>query len=100
MIAEDRMIVYKAMFKFDEGGVHAQVLDFLGAVSCGADLKEARMMIASALEDMAETHILTGRPIPKPNPELTDPEADLEEPVYLLIEGASRVKTIALEARP
>ena len=91
------MITYKAMFKFVEGGVHTQVLDFPGVISWGDDLVEARRMVASALEDIAETLILMGRPLPLPNPALNDPEADIQEPVYLLITGASQVVTVPLE---
>ena len=88
------MITYKAMFIFDEDGVHAEVLDFPGAISCGKDLDEARRMVASALEDMAETYVLMGRPLPLPDPSISDPEADLVEPVHLLLTGASRVVTL------
>jgi len=91
------MITYKAMFIFDPDGVHAQVLDFPGATSCGKDLEEARRMVASALEDMAETYILMGRPLPLPNPSISDPEAELEEPIHLLLTGTSRVVTLPAE---
>ena len=36
------MLVYKAMYKFLDQGVHAEVLDFPGAISWGPDLNEAR----------------------------------------------------------
>jgi hypothetical protein len=49
------MLTYKAMYKYVDGGVHADVLDFPGAISSGRDLNEAREMLASALVDMAET---------------------------------------------
>ena len=89
------MLTYKAMFKFDEGGVFARVLDFPGAITSGADLAEARMMVAFELSDMAESPILDGDPLPLPNPDLTDPDADLEEPVYLLLTGANSVTEVA-----
>ena len=28
------MLTYKAMYKFVEGGVHAEVLDFPGVITC------------------------------------------------------------------
>ena len=48
------MLTYKAAYQFIEGGVHAHVLDFPGAITCGSDLAEARRLLASALLDMAE----------------------------------------------
>ena len=91
------MITYKAMFKFVEGGVHAQLLDFPAVISCGDDLADARMMIRSALEDVAEAYLLDGDPLPIPDPTQTDPDSDLEEPVHLLLKAASRVAVIAID---
>jgi predicted RNase H-like HicB family nuclease len=94
------VFVYKAMYKFlDEGGVHAEVLDFPGAITCADTLPEARRMLASALEDMAETLILQGQPIPLPDASRTSPEgeAGMEEPIYLLIQGAARVRITPVE---
>lgn len=34
-----RMMVYKAMFKYVDGGVHAEVLDFPGVITFGRDLE-------------------------------------------------------------
>ena len=42
------MLQYKAGYKFVNGGVHAQVLDFPEAISCGSDLEDARRMLGSA----------------------------------------------------
>ena len=39
------------MYKFIEGGVHAEVLDFPGVITSGNDLDHARHMLASALAD-------------------------------------------------
>ncbi len=78
------MIAYKAMYKTIPEGVHAEMLDFPGAIGFGTDLEEARHMLASALVDIAETHFLHGDPLPTPNPALSDPDADLEEPICLL----------------
>ncbi len=85
------MLTYKAMYKFLDGSVHAEVLDFPGAITFGKDLDDARRMLASALVDMAETSLLSGRPLPRPDPAVTDPESDLEEPIHLLLTAATRV---------
>jgi len=47
------MITYRAMFKYLDGCVHAEVLDFPGVISCGCDLDAARRLLRSALADMA-----------------------------------------------
>jgi len=52
------MLTYKAMYRYLDQGVHAEVLDFPGVISFGEDLGEARRMLASALVDMAETNLL------------------------------------------
>jgi hypothetical protein len=88
------MLTYKAMYKFLEDGVHAEVLDFPGVITCGPNLDEARRLLASALVDMAETSLLAGEPVPLPNPTCTDPDADVEEPIYLLLTATSRVQVI------
>jgi predicted RNase H-like HicB family nuclease len=87
------MITYKAMYKIEPDGVHAEVLDFPGAISCAATLDEARQWLASALVDMAETHLLEGEPLPVPNPKAHDPEADIEEPIYLVVSATSHMAT-------
>ena len=38
--------------------------------------------MASALVDMAEVYLSKGESLPLPNEQLTEPEADLEEPIY------------------
>ncbi len=58
------MLVYKAMYKFLDQGVHAEVLDFSGVITFGENLDVARQLLASALVDMAETHLLHGDPLP------------------------------------
>ena len=54
------MLTYKAMYKFLEHSVHAEVLDFPGTITVGDNLQEARRLLASALVDMAETALLRG----------------------------------------
>ncbi len=88
------MLTYKAMYKFLDRGVHAEVLDFPGAISFGKDLDEARRMLTSALVDMAETNLTFGEPLPQPNPAVTDPEADIEEPIHLLLSAATHVAVV------
>jgi len=66
--------------------VVAEVLDFPGAASQGFDLADARLMIASALEDMAQAHLEEGKPLPVPKPNATDPAADLVELMPLSVE--------------
>jgi len=85
------MLTYKAMYKYLDEGVHAEVLDFPGAITFGATLEEARRRLASALVDMAETNLLLGEPLPHPDPTTDDPEADIEEPIHLLLTAASRI---------
>lgn len=77
------MLSYKAMYKYLDDSVHAEVLDFPGVITCGANLDEARRLLVSALVDMAETNLLWGEPLPLPQPNCTDTDADLEEPILL-----------------
>jgi predicted RNase H-like HicB family nuclease len=85
------MLTYKAMYKSVPGGVHAEVLDFPGTISFGKTLEEARRLLGSALVDMAETNVLLGEALPKPDVTLHDAEADLEEPIHLILNAASKV---------
>ena len=90
------MIVYKAMYKFvdEENQVHGMVLDFPGVITCGPDLNATRSLLASALADMAETFLLHGKLLPQPDPTVTDPDADIEEPIYLLLTAANQVAIV------
>jgi predicted RNase H-like HicB family nuclease len=63
---EDRMVV-------------AEVLDFPGVCSQGFDLADARVMIASALQEMTQIFIEEGRALPRPSEDLTSDDADLVE---------------------
>jgi predicted RNase H-like HicB family nuclease len=83
------VVQYKAGYKFVNGGVHAQVLDFPEAITCGADLDEARRMLGMALLDMVETRLELGESLPRPDPAATDPEMDVEEPLYLHLSASS-----------
>ncbi|MCS6978308.1 MAG: hypothetical protein NZM31_15060 [Gemmatales bacterium] len=77
------MLIYKAAYKFVEGGVHAHVVDFPGVITCAQDLTEARRLLALALVDLADYMLEQGEPLPKPDPSASDPDADVEEPIYL-----------------
>jgi hypothetical protein len=88
------MLQYKAGYKFVEGGVHAQVLDFPAAITCGDDLAEVRGLLAVALIDVAETLLGLGQPLPVPNPQLSDAEMDIEEPIYLHLRVSSAVEEV------
>jgi predicted RNase H-like HicB family nuclease len=70
--------------------VVAEAPDFPGAVTQGFDLPDARLMIASAMEDLAESLLEEGRPLPAFNPDAIC-DADLVELVPLSIHvGISR----------
>lgn len=88
------MLTYKAMYKFVEGGVHGEVLDFPGVITCGRDIDEARSLLASALVDMSETNLMMGEALPNPDPAVSDPEADLEEPIHLILNASSRINLV------
>ena len=85
------MLKYKAGYKYVDGGVHAQVVDFPAAITCAADLTEARRLLTGALLDVAEARLEFGRPLPTPNPRATDPEMDIEEPIYLHLSASSEI---------
>ena len=65
--------------------VVAEALDFPGAVTQGFDLADARLMIASALEDLAQCLLEEGKALPVPNPGVADADADLIELVPLTV---------------
>lgn len=88
------MLRYKAGYKFVEGGVHAQVLDFPAAITCGGDLAETRRLLAEALIDVAETLMELGQPLPLPNSQLSDVDMDIEEPIYLHLRASSAVEEV------
>ena len=54
--------------------VVAEALDFPGAVTQGFDLPDARLMIASALEDLAQVILEEGKPLPVPSAGAHSPE--------------------------
>lgn len=71
------------------GMVIAAALDFPGAVSQGFDLADARVMISSAMEDLAQLFLEEGKPLPTPAAEVEEPGADLIELVPLSVHAGS-----------
>ena len=74
----------------DDRMIVAEVLDFPGVTSQGFDLADARGMIASALEDMAQLLLEEGKPLPIPDPDAAALDADLVELLPLSIEAGVR----------
>jgi predicted RNase H-like HicB family nuclease len=91
---DERMLRYHIAFHLPRTTgemVVAEALDFPGAVTQGFDLTDARLMIASAMEDLAQCLLEEGKPLPTPNPEATS-DADLIELVPLSVHvGVPRV---------
>ena len=79
------MLTYKAAYKLTEDVFLGEVLDFPGTVSFGYTLDEARRNLAGALLDMAETNLLRGEALPLADPSRSDADADLDEPISLLL---------------
>jgi len=69
--------------------VVAEALDFPGAVTQGFDLPDARLMIASALEDLAQSLLEEGKPLPAPATDPSAPLADLIELVPLSVHAGT-----------
>jgi predicted RNase H-like HicB family nuclease len=76
--------------KGDDRMVVAEVLDFPGVVSQGFDLADARVMIASALEEMAQMLLEEGRALPVAKSEVSDLDADLVELIPLCVDARPR----------
>jgi hypothetical protein len=60
-----------------------------GVVSQGFDLADARVMIASALEEISQMHLEEGKALPVPNPDSTAADADLIELLPLSVEAGT-----------
>jgi predicted RNase H-like HicB family nuclease len=87
------MLHYHVAFYLPADGekmVIAEALDFPGAVSQGFDLADARLMIASAMEDLSMLLLEEGKPLPKPDPNAAAPDADLIELIPLSVEVGAR----------
>jgi predicted RNase H-like HicB family nuclease len=76
------MLRYQVAFylpKAEGEMVVAEALDFPGAVSQGFDLPDARLMIASAMEDLAQICLDERKALPVPNPGAGAVDSDLIE---------------------
>jgi hypothetical protein len=62
---------------------------FPGAVTQEFDLLDARLMIASALEDLAQALLENGKPLPVPIEDSQNPNADLIELVPLSVHAGT-----------
>jgi predicted RNase H-like HicB family nuclease len=69
--------------------VVAEALDFPGAVTQGFDLADARLMIASALEDLAQLLLEEGKPLPVPSEDAQSADAALIELVPLSVHAGT-----------
>lgn len=89
---DQRMLRYHVAFYLPHAPgemVVAEAIDFPGAVTQGFDLQDARLMIASALEELAQLFLEEGRPLPKPLEEAHSPDADLIELVPLSVHAGT-----------
>jgi len=84
------MLSYRSAYRFLPDGVHGEVLDFPGVITCGSNIEEARSLLAGALVDMAETNLLLGESLPTPDPAVVDDEADIMEPIHLILNASTR----------
>lgn len=94
------MLVYKSAFKWEDGVCLAEVLDFPGTVACGESLEQARTALAEALRDMAETNLVRGESLPLPDPSRNDPDAELSEPIYLILQTGQRLSQLVTASSP
>ena len=86
----EAMLDYHVAYYLPKGKdrmVVAEVLDFPGVASQGFDLADARSMIASALQDVAQLHLEEGKPLPVPDSDATAVDADLIELLPLSVEA-------------
>lgn len=65
--------------------VVAEALDFPGAVTQGFDLPDGRLMIASAIEDVAQALLEEGKALPVPSEDVPGSDADLVELIPLSV---------------
>jgi predicted RNase H-like HicB family nuclease len=88
------MIAYRAAYrKGDDGWYAARVIDFPSAISQGRTLNRARANLADALQLMAESCILDGQPFPQPDPNASDSEADVIEPIFVDLQTGTKLQT-------
>ena len=94
------MLTYKSSYKWTDGIALGSVLDFPGTIAYGNSLDEARQNLAAALCDMAETNLLKGEALPTPDPGASDPDADLEEPIHLILQTGQQITTTVGTSAP
>ena len=94
------MLTYKSSYKLSDGITLGTVLDFPGTIAYGNSLDEARQNLASALRDMAETNLLKGESLPIPDPSVADQDADLEEPIHLILQAGQQISMTVGTAPP
>jgi predicted RNase H-like HicB family nuclease len=94
------MLTYKSSYKSAEGVILGEVLDFPGAMAYGQSLEEARTALAAALRDMAETNLLKGEPLPRPDSTKTRDDAELEEPIHLVLQVGPQLDVVVGAANP
>jgi predicted RNase H-like HicB family nuclease len=87
------MLTYKSSYKSSEEIWIGTVLDFPGTVAYGDSLDNARRNLALALRDMAETNLLQGEALPIPDPARSDSDADIEEPIHLMLQAGQQIST-------
>jgi hypothetical protein len=51
-------------------------------------------LLPVALIDVAETLLESGQPLPVPDPQRSDVEMDIEEPIYLHLRASSAVEEV------
>lgn len=73
-------------YSIEDGWYMARVLDFPGVITQGRDLEKARLMLRSALREMAEWQLEDGLHLPKPDSKVSDPTASVAEPITLLLQ--------------
>lgn len=81
--------------------VVAEALDFPGAVTQGFDLPDARLMIAGALENLAQALLEEGKPLPVPSEDAHNPGADrIDLRGYRLTQGPLRSEAARIAGPP
>lgn len=85
------MLQYRAAYYRDpeSGWFTAKVLDFPGVLSQGKSLEQARKMLSDALREMTVWMLEDGNTLPRPDPAAAAPDADVVEPIELIIRARS-----------
>ena len=86
------MLIYKSAYRWEDGVCLGEVVDFPGTVAAGVTIEQARIALADALKDMAETNLLRGESLPVPNPIASCDGYELDEPIYLLLQVGNLLK--------